>query len=267
MKLSGCKEGVMQMFIEWSSSTHHTAVLIPSTLKMEHGFRSVYMFDEQQKEYIESQGDMTKLDSLSVYSDTLFIDIDSTKEDCDKCRAELEHRGLNYEIWESGSKGFHFHIPLIKTYQHIDLPAIHRQFVKQLSAGRFAIDESIYRHAGLFRLPGTRHKKTGKRKILMEKVDDKSNLELDTTIVVQKKTVITTSAPSPVVALNDCLFRMCNPPQNGNRYMSLWGLAKSLQAAAFSREFAEELLIEVNFSWPEPKDLCEIHRALGEAYD
>lgn len=252
------------LFIEWSTSTYHTACLIPAALDMGRGFRSYFMWDAKQKELIEQQGNMANLDTIAVYSDTLFIDFDTHPENIEVLKGYLTEKNIRFDLYTSGSKGFHFHIPLDRIYQGIDLPTIHKTWVENLALE--GVDLSIYRHAGLFRLPGTRHKKTGNIKTLIE-TSYGLPLNLNEVEVKYKhKPRITCSMSTPASALNECLFNMINEPGVGGRYMKFWKMAKMLQEAEYTREFAEELLIAVNFSWKQPKEVSEIMRVLGEVY-
>lgn len=252
------------LYMEWATSTFHTACLIPANLDMGRGFRSYFMFDSTQKALIEAQNNMVGLDTYDVYSDTLFIDFDEHLENVTPCKEKLIQEGLAFSLYESGSKGYHFHIKLDRLYKGADLPSKHKAWVEGL--GIKGTDLSIYRHAGLFRLPGTRHKKTGRLKLLISNHDGKG-LNLDNVIVKHEpKSRISCSMSTPEKALNECLFLMINEPDVGGRFMKFWKMAKMLHEAEYTREFAEELLITVNFSWKNPKEVSEVMRALGEVY-
>ena len=252
-----------ELFIEWTSSTYHTALMIPKNMEMGKGFRSCYCFDAQQKAIIEAQGSMSGIEQMAVYSDTLFIDIDNDEDAMLQCADVLTIQKTAYELYESGGKGYHFHIPLDQTYQHVNLPAIQKQCVKSMG---IPVDESIYRHAGLFRLPGQKHIKTGKKKRLIEKRSgDLLNLDMSVEIYERPKR-LRTSLSTSAEALNECLYLMINSPAEGGRYMKLWKMAKMLQEAQFTEEFAMELLVEVNCSWDSPKPIEEITRAIREVY-
>ena len=253
-----------ELFIEWSSSTYHTALLIPDSVDMGKGFRSLYKYDSNQKSIIEAQASMANLDNMAVYSDTLFIDIDNNEDAMKAMRFALVDRDIHYELYESGGKGYHFHIPLKETYQHTRLPEIQKQWVKSLG---IPVDESIYKHAGLFRLPGQRHAKTGKKKeIIAEQCALLLELDMNIQLPTAKPTRMCSSLSTSAEALNECLFYLINEPAEGGRYMKLWHLAKGLQEAEFTEEFAIELLVEVNFAWSKPKPIEEINRAIKETY-
>jgi hypothetical protein len=252
------------LFLEWTPRPSHTAILVPKDTELKPGFRSYFLFDEEQKVFITNQGNMQGLDQLAVYSDTLFIDIDNNRNCMKKGREFLTKQGIQYQLYVSGGKGYHFVIPLQETYQHISLPMIHRLWVEQLDIDA---DLSIYRHAGLFRLPGTIHQSTRRKKRLLE-ARKGDNLSLDIGIELPKpKRVITHDYTSEEDALRQTVFAMINEPGCGGRYLTFWKLAKGLEEAGFSQEFSYELLQAVNNNWANPKELTEIERALRGVYN
>lgn len=137
--------------------------LVPTSMLDRYtGFRSVYEYDMETAYKIADQGGTWGMTACPVHSAELLVDFDHGGDS--PLRAELTRQGVGYEIWHSGNRSVHYHIPLM-LMSGADVPARQRAWVMGVAP---AADPSIYHQAGQFRLPGTFHEKNpGHRKVLL----------------------------------------------------------------------------------------------------
>lgn len=256
-----------ELFVEWSPGTYHTAVFTSPAKLPQKGFRSVYMYKNDAVAHFRQQGNVVGADQFEVYSDTLFVDFDSQPEAVNEMVQRLRAKKLAFEIWESGSKGHHFHIPLAELQVDRDLPSIHRNLMEST---KLPVDSSIYRHNGLFRLPGAIHKKTHRPKTLvLAETGDRLSFDLNKyrpTAPRRERYSIDESVETLPLALITASTACVCSPTVGNRYMTLWRVASSLAEAGLSEDATLELMEAINGQWESPKEQEEIERAVSEAY-
>ncbi len=255
------------LFVEWSPGTYHTAVFTAPTKLPATGFRSVYMYQQEAVDFFRRKGTVVGADQFEVFSDTLFVDFDAQPEAVTEMANRLRAKNIGFQIWESGSKGHHFHIPLAELQADKDLPAIHKTLME---ATKLPVDSSIYRHTGLFRLPGAIHKKTRKPKVLTcEHAGEPLFFDLNqfrpATPKYERYSVDGSIELLPLALITASTACVVSPTI-GNRYMTLWRTARSLADAGLSESVTLELLEAVNDQWESPKEQEEIERAVSEAY-
>lgn len=74
-----------------------------------------------------------------------------------------------FDVYESGSKGYHLHIPYEKwRYANADWPAVFRRLAENLDM-LGVIDTAIYMNKAMFRVEGSVNSKSGKPKALLHK--------------------------------------------------------------------------------------------------
>lgn len=133
------------------------------------GFTSVYGFPKEAANKILKSNNTKRLDIFPVYSDVLYVDFDNAEEAAERFEDRIQQ--YNYEKYNSGGRSVHFHIPIKPMYGK-NVPASQKKWVADMSdfgEGPTA-DLTIYRHASLYRLPGTYHSKNpGRKKELVYK--------------------------------------------------------------------------------------------------
>lgn len=267
----------MKLFYEWCSLPIHSGLFCPARVTMPHGFRSVFLFDETAVEEIQAQGNSKGMQRFTTYSDCIFMDLDGPDpDDIMKFETHLQALGVNFTVWVSGGKGIHYHIPLSEMYTHHYLPQAVGQWVRDRCGevgGIASVDFSLYRSNSLFRLPGTVHQKTRKKKkLLRSSVGSPVVLDIEQLVLKadRERPIREYSLPylgGEQEALMALLTFFSNIPVVGTRYQTLWRVAKGLAQGGFSKEFATEALEKMNESWGEhAKEYEEVERALGEAY-
>ena len=130
------------------------------------GFTSVYGFLEEAVKSIEGSRSTRGLGRTPVYSDILYVDFDDNEEAAVKFRADIIRiYDCEYKMYHSGGRSIHFHIPIEPMYG-INVPFSQKTWMENIAP---EADMSIYRHSGLYRLPGTYHSKNpGKKKELLD---------------------------------------------------------------------------------------------------
>lgn len=119
------------------------------------GFQSQYGYPEQTAEVIRQQHGTFDLAGHPLYADMLFIDFDDNDNAVHECQQTLVDWHVGFEMWNTGGRGYHFHIPHQPVTSE-DIPRWHKQWVKT----RFPeADVNIYKTSAVIRLPGTFHAK------------------------------------------------------------------------------------------------------------
>lgn len=239
-------------------------------LRRSPGFRSVYMFDAEAKEVIETQGSSQGFARFKQYSNTLFVDFDKPSADISGFQQWLDRKNLAYEKYVSGrSTGVHFHIAQT-LYSGDNLAAFHKRFVESLDVGA---DLAIYRPHMLFRLPNTVHEVTGIQKHLVYTSSGQDILELDfddadplNKEVFCKFNKFEDSEISLKFVFSQLMLFTDNQPIEGTRTQTLWSLGRMLADSGISHSSTYELLLEVNNTWQNPKGQSEVARAAKDAY-
>jgi len=240
----------------------------------EGGFRSVYSFCETDALVIKNRGSSKGFAEFAPSAVCLFIDIDihSEQEDID-ARAQidaLKASGLRFELWDSGNRSYHLHIPhpLKRGYA---LPHTHKEVVKSLG---ITCDNSLYRNNSLFRLPGTTHAKTGKKKVLLGVYGD---IQLDFDLLPEERfTTVTTyraHAKGEVdsIAVASIFKRILEYVgdsfgEEENRYLAVVRLIYPL-APFVSFSTAMEIALLINSGIRNPNNVEEVVRAVRGCYN
>lgn len=129
-----------------------------------HGFRSVYLFARSEVDEIERQGHMRRISHLPVHAVELFVDFDNQRAAAERFRVYLLAQNVMFNEYDSGRRSVHFHIMT----QPISGPNVPYSQLMWMRRHAQAFDTTIYRHTGLFRLPGTYHEKApGQRKTMV----------------------------------------------------------------------------------------------------
>ena len=225
------------------------------------GYASVYMFKKEDAEAVIATGSSSGLARYEVYTDTLTLDLDQGLPQMEKARVAL--KGLQYQVFESGGKGYHVVISLDSMVSGTNIPYSQRKWVEALNV---SADLSLYQAGHIIALPGRLHPKTGKRKVLIAtQPGDLLSLPL-----------VTPEPPS--FALGDAdqsefergiwrvLSLLQTGPEVGGRHTALWSTAKHFADSGLGFDAALDLLWQVNQTWDEPKAADEVRAAVSQAY-
>lgn len=238
-------------YVVYSRSKSHTAS--PSFVHIgevpEEGFISLYAVTAETAEAIFQTGTTAQFKGV-VWCPFLYIDTD-TADESRATESKLKELGYAFNYYNSGRDGgAHFELPRDNTPSHL-LPAQDKAWVQRVAPWA---DTSIYTHLHLFRLPGTVHESTNRKKQLVYQYPG-------TVLVVppiERATVQATTAPvassSTGVFSNFLVMAGSMPAKPGNRHASLVKLAFTLKdSSGLSPEMCLWWLHEVNKGYPEPK--------------
>lgn len=227
------------------------------------GFSSLYAVTEADAKAIEQAGTAAGFRG-TVYNTHLWLDVD-TYEQADIVERRLREMELAFVAFDSGGKGAHFGINRSNDEQpsHL-LPAKDKAFVKLMFP---EADTSIYTHLHPFRLPGTVHEKTGRKKELITQAAGLLLLLPE----LGREDLYTPSEPSNLGAISvfDCYKVMANttPEYNGRRHEKLVRLAYALkQEAGVQQEYAHWWLMQTNLMFEEPKSEEEISNIIRHVF-
>lgn len=231
----------------------------------EEGFASLYSVSASDAEAITKAGTCAKYCGV-VGTDTIWIDVDS-EDAVQKVRGKLDELGVDYVWYSTGNRGSHFGVRINYIASHL-LPARSKAWVGSTFEG--LADLSIYTHLHLFRLPGTRHASTGRKKQLISSMINGRALELPN---LARSDVRHYKAPAgnpgKDYSVFDCRRVMGNsvPMLNGERHASLVRLAYALRdEAGLEPSIAVWWMLEVNKMFEERKSEEEVENIIRKVY-
>lgn len=226
------------------------------------GFRSICKYQPEDAQEAKDNRSTRILKGRVLYIDTLFLDFDDCEKDANNFHRWLKDEDVSYERFNSGNRSVHFHIPVVVP------PSPHaaytcKQYVKELTHN--TADTSYFHHAGLFRLTGTVHEKTGNPKVLLE-TGGVSPLEFSLVEPANKFLVLDTDLDLLQVVMLNYESMLFNGPTPGHRHMKLWQIGKDMSQAGLSVSTAIELCERLNETWHDPKTQDEVEAAVMGAY-
>lgn len=251
------------MFAELTNSKYHTAHFVSvDDLDIYTGYRSVFAWSKEDAVEAKTAGTVKVLKDRPAFTDTIFVDFDNNEKGALAFKKDLDDEDLLYEMYTSGGRSLHFHIPTVPAYD-IRVPNSVRKFMQNFS--QHGYDQSVYNYCSLFRLSGTIHEKTGKPK---ELIDRGGFFTLELNLVEPDKIAI---IPTEHDALAVAMAIYCNyigtGVAEGGRYTVQWKVAKAFQEAGLSFDTALELVLAMDESWKNlSKGPEETKRAVRDAY-
>lgn len=261
----------MKLYAEWClKPEHRRGTMLPVEyfdiiLKTANtGYRGVYMFDENAAKQIIAQEHSGGFSVYDAYTNTLVIDLDSGDEQLKLAEAKLAERGLGYDVWFSGSKGYHIVIPVTEMLVGRNVPYSQKVWVETLDVGA---DLSLYQHSRILSLPGRVHAKTGKKKVFVRNVP--GGLLMIPLLDIPKPKFDFKERGGLgefETALWKCLEALANEPTPGNRHTALWSIARHFADCGVSMESTLNILSKVNEQWQHAKTSDEIALAVSQAY-
>jgi hypothetical protein len=255
-----------ELWIEVTKDTYHSPHFLRKMSEVQlakiRGFRSIYLYTQGAVDHMLKQETVGGISRFPVYSDTLFVDFDDGDSSSTVFEGILNAQGIAYSMYFSGRKGHHFHIPIEPMF-HTEVPHSQKMWVNSL--GLRSVDLSIYRHTGLFRLPGTIHKITGNKKELLKEVH--GNV-LTIPIIPRSCSDISVEHHGDsefASALQISLRSFIDEPGPGGRHVKLVSIAKRLLQSGMSPSATEEFITIVNSLWSNPKPDEEIAECVRRA--
>jgi hypothetical protein len=255
------------LYVELPKGPYHSYKFIRNVsdidFKTLRGFRSVYLYGQEAYNQIIEQQAVRNLSQFPVYSDTLFVDFDDGENSKDQFAKILETSGHGYDMYFSGKKGYHFHVP-IEPMWGASVPYSQKMWVSSL--GIESVDTSIYRHTGLFRLPGTIHQSTGKKKELIKSFEGRK-VEIPIIDLANEAKLYGVESDNLAIAkaCHTILRTAAVGAQPGQRHNTLLSIAKSLTAAGMNEGTCVDICSAVNEFFDEPKSQEEVHECVRRA--
>ena len=259
----------MTLYVEITTDPYHgkgTSLKFTPTADLEGltGFRTIAQWNEVDIGLAQAAGTIKALKDVPCVIDTLFVDFDNQERDAIRFRDWLKSELLTYEMWDSGGRSQHFHIPIVPLHS-ADAPSSLKQFMK-VHCRNLAYDSSIYAYTSLFRLPNTEHAKTGRKKTLLE-ANGIDILHIDLKQPERYENLIITDIDEFNLTMSRYGNLLQNSPDEGNRSITLWSIAKSFCEVGLSYETTEELLFKLNDSWGDAgKEYAKVLSQLKYAY-
>lgn len=228
------------------------------------GFCSVYAYSEEVALDIIASGSSAGFSRYTPASDWLIIDLDDGDKQLQKAIDVLKLRGIGFQVWSSGGKGYHLTVPHQFLHDKA-LPYSHQRYVEDMG---LAADWTLYGNHSLVSLPGRIHKKTKAKKILIHTYEG-ALLELPLLPIPDKpefRLTAVSDLEQRLIGIAKLKLLMTTPPELGQRHTRLWSCAENLAAGGFSYNAIEPLLQEINQLWDDPKSPEEVATAVEQAF-
>lgn len=228
------------------------------------GFSSLYAVEEDTARYITQAGTTAGFKGC-VWSERLWVDFDSY-ESGRRAESKLKELGYDFVVYDSGGRGVHVGILRDCRPSHT-LPFQDKDWVRENLADA---DLSIYSHLHLFRLPGTVHATTGRKKELLSKHPGKV-LTLPqwrpTNGRGNSDTNSFTNSGDGSVFDSRRVMHLTVPTKVGERHPTFNKLAYALKAEGVDIGAARWWVGETNKMAEEPKSGLELDQIVRKVYD
>lgn len=225
------------------------------------GFCSLYAVTKETAEAITEAG-TTKGFKGVVWSERLWLDFDD-QDAAKRAEERLKVMGYDYVCYTTGNRGLHFGILRDNAPSHL-LPLFDKTWVKQNFP---EADSSIYTHLHPFRIPGTKHEKTGRSKELLY---GRRGGTLILPPFRKEEIQIDTFGQNLGKSVFDCFFVMANtvPVDSGQRHQTMIRLLNALKNdAGVSMDVALWWTSEWNKMLSQPKEDHELEKAVRSIYE
>ena len=224
------------------------------------GFSSLYAVTKETAEAIEQSG-TTKGYKGIVWSERLWLDFDNN-ESAKRAEERLKVLGYDYVCYTTGNRGLHYGILRSNPPSHL-LPSLDKLWVKQNFP---EADSSIYTHLHPFRIPGTEHEKTGRKKELLY---GRRGGTLILPPFRKEEIQIDSFGQDSGKSVFDCFFVMVNtvPVEAGQRHQTMIRLIYALKNdAGVPADLALWWVSEWNKMLSQPKEQHELEKAILSIY-
>lgn len=240
-----------------------TGLMVPAKAQPGNGYCSLYYFRNKDAQTIRKSGSSKGLNKYPVWTNRLVMDYDDGDATLWDDFPKIAEFGAPFRIYTSGGKGYHVEIH-IEPMVGLNVPFFQRVFV---TSHGFKVDLSLYQSGRLISNIGRVHPKTQRKKALIMEFFEGQPLVIPQNaqppVPYEEKKSDTMVFLQAIARLNKSLKYA---PGIGNRHTALWGMAKDLAGGGLSHDTALELLLNVNKTWPNPKEDCEVEAAVEQAY-
>jgi hypothetical protein len=249
-----------EWYKEWNVAVSHANIFYPESdvFKMM-GFFSICSYTADQAQRMSVDRDSIK--GEPVYLDTLYCDFDDQPEAAAAFCELLIRLSVEFTTWDSGNRSVHYHIPIVPLHGAY-APYSQKVWMASNAPG---CDLSFYHASGYFRLPNTVHRKTGRRKELIDSFDGQT---LDIPYVepkVLREIGSGRADPTSTFAWYCALMGAC--PGSGSRYQTLWQIGAQFKLCGYSSDTIYDLLWKLNESWKTlAKEEEEVRRAVKDVF-
>ena len=167
---------MMGHFIRFTKGVADKGKLIPPNEVFDHiddgekdYYASAYLYTDEQAEEFKKTGTVRGI--KDVVTNRIWFDFDTSEDptfaqiDAREAIRRLEKYGINknnIEIYFSGNKGFHLVVTLNR---YITPDQVYNICVKKFGKDLASLDSAVYDPSRIFRVPGTKHQKSGLYKI------------------------------------------------------------------------------------------------------
>jgi hypothetical protein len=212
-------------------------ILIPYNDKYNHtGFTSMYGYTDAAVDWIKTTKSTRELSKFQVYSDVLYVDFDNNEKAAKEFAVYLKLKNYTNEIYDSGGRSIHFHIPITPMFGYT-VPQSQKMWMQEHAP---EADMSIYKHTGLYRLPGTYHNKNaGNKKIWIDGIGGQI-LTIENRPTVQIPRDVSGDTPEEANRILGRLLHM--KISEGGRHPHAYNIVRACKGSGRDKEYARKLL-------------------------
>jgi hypothetical protein len=217
-------------------------------------FTTLYNVTEESALRVRGEGTVAGFSGPS-WSERLWLDIDGYDK-AETVELKLKRLGLDYVAYDSGSKGAHFGLLRNHPPSHL----LYKKDKRWVLDNFPEADKSIYTPLHLFRLPGSTHEATGRRKEIVSENRTGKSVEFSKETELVHTPYKSSSHVGTSLFLDPRFNTSVKVMENGERHYALVKAAYALKDKGADINTARWVLEELNKTFREEKEPFEVNK-------
>jgi hypothetical protein len=242
-------------FFFFSTDKFYPTDLVYSDKASDPSIRFTTLYNVTEESAVRVRGEGTVAGFVGpIWSERLWLDIDGYDK-AETVELRLKEMELDYEAYDSGSKGAHFGVLRNHRPSHL----LHKKDKLWVGANVPEADRSIYTPLHLFRIPGSTHEKTGRKKELVSVNKTGKSIVFDQNTFVVPKVLVGTHIGNSLF-LDPRFGTVVRPTEMGERHYTLVKACYALKDKGADINTARWVLEELNKTFREEKEPFEVNK-------
>lgn len=230
-------------FVGYKTAYEGKMSILPISKLPSTGFATVYLYDKSAIDFINKYSAIKGYAATNpvVYSEVFYVDFDDCEEEARNFYKYLVNEGIWFKVYNSGGRSIHFHIRRVEQHSS-NLPYSDRKWIESIAP---KADMSLYQATRVFRMEGTLHHRTGKKKVLIEEVKGRP---LEVPILIKPSYTYESSDTTNYKRVFDdsIIYQSIMGFVAGSREQNIFQVITHLKEYGMSKEFIEEFVRCVN---------------------